>query len=268
LISLKTPGELDAIAAAGSILARLFEEIRGVVEPDTTTARLDAFAEEFIRSHPGAEPAFKGLYGFPASLCTSVNHEVVHGIPSSRRHLESGDIVSIDAGVKLDGWFADMAVTVAVGETEPATERLLAVTQTALRAGIAAALAGNRVGDIGHAVQTVAEAAGFSVVRELVGHGLGREPHEEPQVPNYGRRGRGLRLQPGLVIAIEPMVNEGGPEVRTLSDRWTVVTADRRRSAHFEHTIAVTEAGPRILTEPVGTASRVGRGGVLRSAEG
>lgn len=268
MISLKTPGELDAIAAAGSILARLFEDIRGEVEPGASTAKLDAFAEEFIRSHPGAEPAFKGLYGFPASLCTSINHEVVHGIPSTRRRLESGDIVSIDAGVKLDGWFADMAVTVPVGEVEATTERLLAVTQAALTAGIAAARADNRVGDIGHAVQTAAESAGFSVVRELVGHGLGREPHEEPQVPNYGRRGRGLRLQPGLVIAIEPMVNEGAAEVRTLSDRWTVITVDRRRSAHFEHTVAVTESGPRILTEPVGAAGRGGRGRMVRSVEG
>ena len=255
MISLKSPAELDAIAAAGAILARLFEEIRAEIEPGVSTGELDAFAEEFIRSHPGAEPAFKGLYGFPASLCTSVNHEVVHGIPSRRRRLDSGDILSIDAGVKLDGWFADMAVTFPVGEIEPELDRLLQVTQAALGAGIAAARPGNRVGDIGHAVQTVAESAGFSVVRELVGHGLGREPHEEPQIPNYGRRGRGLRLQPGLVLAIEPMVNAGRADVRTLADRWTVVTADQLRSAHFEHTVAITDQGPRILTEPVPAAS-------------
>jgi methionyl aminopeptidase len=253
MISLKTPGELDAIAAAGAVLARLFEEIPVRVVPGTTTAALDAFAEEFIRSHPGADPAFKGLYGFPSSLCTSINHEVVHGIPSPKRRLEPGDILSVDAGVRLDGWYADMAVTLPVGEIDAEAERLLRVTREALRAGIAAAMSGNRTGDIGHAVQGVAERAGYTVVRELVGHGVGRAPHEEPQVPNYGRRGRGVRLQPGLVVAIEPMVNEGSSNVKTLPDRWTVVTTDRRRSAHFEHTVGVTEAGPRILTEPFAT---------------
>jgi methionyl aminopeptidase len=255
MISLKTPAEIDTIAAAGAILAHVLEEVRGHVAPGVTTGELDAIAEELIRSHRGAEPAFKGLYGFPASLCTSVNHEVVHGIPSLKRRLEAGDIVSIDAGVRLDGWYADMAVTQPVGAVDESAELLLRVTQEALRAGIAAAAPGNRIGDISHAVQHVAEAAGFSVVRELVGHGLGRGPHEEPQVPNFGRRGRGLRLQPGLVIAIEPMVNEGAPTVRTLADRWTVVTTDRGRSAHFEHTVAVTDDGPRILTVPVAAVS-------------
>jgi methionyl aminopeptidase len=218
------------------------------VAPGVTTAELDEFAEEMIRSHAGAEPAFKGLYGFPASLCTSINHEVVHGIPSPVRRLEDGDMISIDAGVKLDGWFADAAITVPVGHVDAETARLLDTTQDALAAGISSAVAGNRLGDIGPAVQTVAEAAGYSVVRELVGHGVGRGPHEEPQVPNFGRQGRGLKLQRGLVLAIEPMVNQGTAKVRTLADRWTVVTVDSLRSAHFEHTVAVTENGPRVLT--------------------
>jgi methionyl aminopeptidase len=248
VISLKTPAEIDAIAQAGRILAALFREIEPRIAPGVSTLELDAFAEEFIRSHDGATPAFKGLYGFPASLCTSLNDEVVHGIPSARRRLRSGDIVSVDAGVKLDGWFADSARTFPVGEIPPKTQVLIAATQQALHAGIAQTRAGNRLGDVGHAIQTIARAAGLGIVRDLVGHGIGREPHEEPQVPNYGERGRGLPLQPGLVLAIEPMLNEGGPGVRTLPDRWTVVTADRSRSAHFEHTVAVTADGPRILT--------------------
>lgn len=248
MIALKSAAEVDAIARAGAILARLFLELRPWIQPGITTAELDRIAEEFIRGHEGAEPAFKGLYGFPGSLCTSVNQEVVHGIPSRHRRLAEGDIISIDAGVKLDGWFADAAVTYPVGEISEDAQRLLDTTRRALEAGIAQARPGNRIGDIGHAVQSVAEAAGFGVVRDLVGHGVGRAAHEEPQVPNYGRPGHGLKLQVGLVLAIEPMLNEGGPEVRTLADRWTVVTADRRRSAHFEHTVAVTENGPRVLT--------------------
>jgi methionyl aminopeptidase len=248
MIRLKTAGEIDAIAAAGEILAGFFEAIAAEVRPDVTTADLDRFGETFIRSHPGAEPAFKGLYGFPASLCISVNEEVVHGIPAANRRLREGDIVSIDAGVKLDGWFADRAMTYAVGSVDARAARLMAVTRQCLEAAIDQARSGRRLGDVGHAVQERAEAAGYEVVRELVGHGLGREPHEEPQVPNFGRAGRGLPLRPGLVIAIEPMVNEGTADIRTLSDRWTVVTADGRRSAHFEHTVAVTQNGPRILT--------------------
>lgn len=261
MISLKTPQEIDAIGRAGEILARLFDELRGRVVPGVTTEALDRIAEDFIRSHERAEPAFKGLYGFPASLCTSVNEEVVHGIPSSRRALAEGDIISIDAGVKLDGWYGDMAQTLGVGEIDDDAERLLRVTGEALAAGIEQAQPGRRIGDIGHAVQSVAEAAGFTVVRELVGHGVGRGPHEEPQVPNFGRPGKGVQLKPGLVLAIEPMVNEGVAGVRTLADKWTVVTLDRRRSAHFEHTVAITEAGPRILTaaEPAGApAERTG----------
>ena len=248
MIPLKSASEIDAIAAAGDILGRLLAAIAAEVAPGKSTLELDRFGEEFIRSHPGAVPAFKGLYGFPENLCISVNQEVVHGIPKRNRVLKEGDVVSVDAGVKLDGWFADAAVTYPVGEIDERAGRLLQVTQEALRKAIEKAITGNRLGDIGHAVQTTAESAGFNVVRELVGHGIGREPHEEPQVPNYGAPGKGMRLQPGMVLAIEPMVNEGVAGVRTLSDRWTVVTADNRRSAHFEHTVAITDNGPRILT--------------------
>lgn len=248
MIPLKSASEIDAIAAAGDILGRLLAAIATEVAPGKSTLELDRFGEEFIRSHPGAVPAFKGLYGFPENLCISVNQEVVHGIPKRNRVLKEGDVVSVDAGVKLDGWFADAAVTYPVGEIDERAGRLLQVTQEALRKAIEKAITGNRLGDIGHAVQTTAESAGFNVVRELVGHGIGREPHEEPQVPNYGAPGKGMRLQPGMVLAIEPMVNEGVAGVRTLSDRWTVVTADNRRSAHFEHTVAITDNGPRILT--------------------
>lgn len=247
MIVLKSGSEIEAMAVAGRILGALHRELAARVEPGISTAALDAIAEEFIRSHDGAEPAFKGLYGFPASLCTSVNEEVVHGIPS-KRVLREGDVVSVDAGVKVDGWYSDAARTFAVGEIDEESERLLRVTRESLEAGIAQVRSGNRIGDIGHAVQAVAEAAGFGVVRDLVGHGLGRDPHEEPQVPNFGRPGRGARLQAGLVIAIEPMVNAGGIGVRTLADRWTVVTADGSRSAHFEETVAVTDEGALVLT--------------------
>jgi methionyl aminopeptidase len=248
VITLRSTQEIDAIAAAGVIIGRLHQELGARIVPGITTQELDAFGEQFIRSYDGAEPAFKGLYGFPAALCISVNEEVVHGIPSSRRTLREGDIVSLDAGVKLNGWYADAACTFAVGSVDEETERLLQVTRASLEAAIAAAVPGMHLGDVGYAVQQVAEAAGFSVARDLVGHGIGREPHEEPQVPNFGRPGRGLELRAGLVIAIEPMVNAGGAAVRTLPDRWTVVTADRKRSAHFEHTVAVMDGGARILT--------------------
>ena len=252
MIALKTPGEIDAIAAAGEILGAFFEALPARVQPGVSTLELDEFAEEFIRSHAGAEPAFKGLYGFPGSICASVDQEVVHGIPSAKRVLAEGSVISVDAGVRLDGWYADAAVTLPVGAIDEPTGRLLETTQQALRAGIAEARPGQRLGDVGHAIQRVADQAGFSIVRDLVGHGIGRDPHEEPQVPNYGQPGRGLRLQAGLVLAIEPMINAGGAEVRTLPDRWTVVTTDRKRSAHFEHTVAIEEEGPRILTVPAG----------------
>jgi methionyl aminopeptidase len=247
VISLKSATEIEAMARAGGVLAALFEELGARVVPGVTTLELDVVAEAFIRSHEGAVPAFKGLYGFPASLCASVNEEVVHGIPSDRQ-LQEGDIVSLDAGVKLGGWFADAARTFPVGEVDDETRRLLDVTWTSLEAGIEQARAGNRLGDIGAAIQKVAEDAGFGVVRDLVGHGIGREPHEEPQVPNYGKPGRGVRLQAGMVLAIEPMINAGGIGIRTLPDRWTVVSADGLRSAHFEQTVAITENGPRVLT--------------------
>ncbi len=245
---LKKPEEIEAIARAGRIIAELFEMLPEHVQPGVSTADIDALSEEFIRGHDGAEPAFKGLYGFPASVCASVNHEVVHGIPSPYRRLNDGDIISVDVGVKLDGWFADSARTFPVGTIDEETRRLLDVTQEALALGIAEARPDNRLGDIGHVIQKKAEGAGYGVVRELVGHGIGREPHEDPQVPNFGTAGRGARLEVGLVIAIEPMVNLGTASVRTLPDRWTVVTTDQRRSAHFEHTVAVTKDGPRILT--------------------
>jgi methionyl aminopeptidase len=248
VIQLKTPDEIAAIARAGSILAALFNAIEAEVQPGRNTAELDRFAEEFITAHDGARPAFKGLYGFPASLCTSLNYEVVHGIPSRKRVLQEGDIISVDAGVHLEGWFADAAITLPVGEVDALSQTLLRTTQASLRHGIAQAVSGNRLGDIGYAVQETAEKDGFSVVRDLVGHGIGREPHEEPQVPNFGRPGKGLLLQAGMVLAIEPMVNAGVAAVRTLADRWTVVTVDKKRSAHFEHTVAITDNGPRVLT--------------------
>lgn len=248
MIQLKSLREIDAMAEGGRILGRTLAALRGAVRPGVTTLALDQIAEEFIRSHDGATPAFKGLYGFPGSVCISVNHEIVHGIPSRKRTLVEGDIVSLDVGVKYDGLYTDSAVTVPVGTITAQDQRLLDVTRESLEAGIAAAVPGNHVGDIGHAVQTVVERAGFSVVRELVGHGVGHGPHEDPQVPNHGKPKRGTKLMPGLTIAIEPMVNAGLAGTRTLPDRWTVVTVDGKRSAHFEHTVAVTENGPRILT--------------------
>ncbi|MBB4634472.1 type I methionyl aminopeptidase [Longimicrobium terrae] len=248
MIHLKTAAEIDTIAQAGAILAALYREIPGEIRPGVTTADLDRWAEAFIRSHPGAIPAFKGLYGFPATLCVSVNHEVVHGIPSTRRPLKEGDVLSVDCGVKLEGFYADAAITCPVGAIAPEAQGLLDRTQEALARGIAEARPGHRLGDVGAAIQEVADEAGYGVVRELVGHGVGRQPHEEPQVPNFGKRGKGLKLVEGMVLAIEPMFNLGTANVRTLPDRWTVVTADRKVSAHFEHTVAVTADGPRILT--------------------
>jgi methionyl aminopeptidase len=252
VIQLKSPREIDTMAVGGRILARTLAVLRETVRPGISTGELDEVAEDFIRSHAGAVPAFKGLYGFPGSVCISVNHEIVHGIPSRKRVLVDGDIVSLDFGVKFEGLFTDSAETVAVGEIAAHDRRLLEVTRESLQAGIAAARAGNHIGDIGHAVQTVVERAGFSVVRELVGHGVGHGPHEDPQVPNHGKPKRGTKLVPGLTIAIEPMVNAGLPGTKTLSDKWTVVTVDGKRSAHFEHTVAITEHGPRVLTIDAG----------------
>ena len=248
MIQLKSPREIEIMAAGGRILGATIELLTSRVIPGISTGELDQIADEFIRSHEGAVPAFKGLYGFPGSVCLSVNQEIVHGIPSPKRVLREGDIISLDVGVKYQGFYTDAAATVPVGRVSDETQRLLDVTKQALAAGIAAAQLGNHTGDIGAAIFDVVERAHFTVAKDLVGHGVGVEPHEEPQVPNFGKPKRGTKLVTGLTIAIEPMVNIGRADTRTLSDKWTVVTADGTRSAHFEHTIAVTDNGPRILT--------------------
>ena len=245
----KTPAELDAMAAAGAVLARCHELMAAELAVGVTTAHLDAIAEEFILSE-GAVPAFKGYPGvtpFPASICPSVNDQVVHAIPGAYA-LRDGDVLSLDAGVVLDGWVADAARTYAIGQVSPIAARLIESTRVALERGIAAAVPGNHVGDIGAAVQAEVEAAGFSVVQSLVGHGVGRSMHEEPQVPNFGRPGTGTELREGYVIAIEPMVNVGRHEVVLSDDGWAITTKDGSLSAHWEHTVAVTADGPRILT--------------------
>jgi methionyl aminopeptidase len=248
VISIKSAREVDTMARAGRIVFETLELMRRIVRPGLSTEDLDREAEAFIRSHPGATPSFKGLYDFPKTLCTSIDDEIVHGIPSTRRVLREGSIVSVDVGVCIGGLHADSATTIPVGAIAPEVQRLLNVTQRSLEAGIAVARAGNHVGDIGHAVQQVAEAAGFGVVRELVGHGIGTRFHEEPQIPNFGMPKRGAQLKSGMTLAIEPMITIGSPVTRTLPDKWTVVTQDRSLSAHFEHTVAVTDGDPRILT--------------------
>ena len=250
MITIKSPREVETMAAAGRIVAETLAVVAREVRPGVSTEARDRIAEQFIRSHPGARPSFKGLYDFPATLCTSINQEVVHGIPSSKRILKEGDLLSVDVGVWLEGLHADSAATFPVVPVSPEAQKLLRVTQEALVAGVAQARAGNHVGDIGYAVQRVAEGAGYSVVRELVGHGIGAMFHEEPQVPNYGKPKRGPRLVAGMTIAIEPMINVGGAEIRTLEDKWTVITEDGSLSAHFEHTVAILENGgpPRVLT--------------------
>ena len=248
MIQLKSQREIEIMARGGRILAETVKLMERSVKAGMTTADLDRIAEDFIRSHNGAIPSFKGLYNFPASICSSINNEIVHGIPSRKRILYEGDVVSIDVGVQYEGYHTDSATTVAVGSVNDESRHLLQVTREALDAGVAAAKVGNHLGDIGAAIQAVVEAAGFSVVRDLVGHGIGTGFHEEPQVPNYGKPNRGIRLVPGLTIAIEPMVNVGKPGIRTMPDKWTVVTVDGKRSAHFEHTVAITDDGPRVLT--------------------
>ncbi len=248
MITLKSSRELEVMRRAGRIVHGTLALMREILEPGMSTEDLDREAEKFIRSHAGATPSFKGLYGFPKTLCTSVDVEIVHGIPSSKKVLSEGSIVSVDCGVHLEGLHADSAVTLPVGEIAPEVRELLRVTEESLVAGIAAAKVGHRVGDIGHAVQTVAEAAGYGVVRELVGHGIGSRFHEEPQVPNFGRPGKGPMLRAGMTIAIEPMITLGDPATRTLEDKWTVVTRDGTWSAHFEHTVAITDDGPLLLT--------------------
>ena len=246
MVYLRDRDEIDAIRAAARIVAKTIDMLCREVRPGVTTAELDKAAEKFIRSQ-GGEPAFKGYRGFPGSICASPNSMVVHGIPGSYK-LGRGDILSIDIGVVLDGWVADAAVTIPIGNVTPVAKRLLASTKAALFDAVEQCRPGNRLGDVSHAVQARVEGDGFSVVRSLVGHGIGREMHEEPQVPNYGPPERGPRLMAGQVLAIEPMVNVGGPEVVTQPDGWTVVTRDGSLSAHFEHTVAVGPRGPEILS--------------------
>jgi methionyl aminopeptidase len=245
----KSPSELEKMRASGRIVRQVLDTVRAMVKPGVTTMDLERAAEKKIKEL-GAKPAFKGYYDYPCVLCTSVNQEIVHGIPSAKRMLKDGDIVSIDCGVVLDGYYGDAAITVPVGnEIAPEVQKLLEVTEASLYRGIAAARIGNTVGDVGAAVQELVEANGFSVVREFVGHGIGTRLHEDPQVPNYGTRGHGARLREGMVIAIEPMVNAGTAGARVLDDKWTAVTEDGSFSAHFEHCVAVTTDGPVILTQ-------------------
>ena len=250
-IELKSASEIAVMQRAGIIVWEILQEMARAATPGVSTLEIDELSEELIYKK-GAKPAFKGYRGFPGCVCISLNEEVVHGIPSKKRVLSDGDIVSLDFGVVLDGFFGDSAITVPVGEVSQAAKRLIDVTRASMHAGIAAMLPGNRLHDIGHAVQEHVERHGFSVVRDFVGHGIGRRLHEDPQVPNYGTPGTGLRLKPGMVLAIEPMVNAGSPDVQILDDEWTAVTADGQLSAHFEHTIAILPEGHRILTLPPG----------------
>ncbi|MDE3200393.1 MAG: type I methionyl aminopeptidase [Acidobacteriota bacterium] len=248
-VVIKSSQEIEKMRRAGQVVREVLELVRGLVKPGATTLDLEKAAEARIKEL-GAKPAFKGYHGFPCVLCTSVNSEVVHGIPSAKRVLKEGDIVSVDCGAIVDGYFGDSAITVPVGQKiAPDTARLLKVTEDSLHKAIAVVKPGATLGDIGAAVQTVVEAEGFSVVRDFVGHGIGSNMHEEPQVPNFGEAGRGMKLRAGMVIAIEPMVNVGKPDVKVLKDGWTAVTNDGSMSAHFEHTVAVTDTGARILTE-------------------
>ncbi len=248
-VVLKSSREIEKMHRAGKVVREVLELVRSRVKPGATTLDLENMAAKRIEEL-GAKPAFKGYHGYPCVLCTSVNSEVVHGIPSARRTLKEGDIVSVDCGAVVDGYYGDAAITVPVGQKiDPDTARLLRVTEESLKSGIAAVKPGATLGDIGAAVQSVVEAEGFSVVRDFVGHGIGFNMHEDPQVPNFGEAGHGMKLRAGMVIAIEPMVNAGGPDVRVLKDGWTAVTGDGSMSAHFEHTVAVTATGSMILTD-------------------
>jgi methionyl aminopeptidase len=248
MVILKSLQEIEKIRKASLIVAEALDGIRGMVRPGVSTQSLDAFAERFILA-AGAKPAFKGYRGYPKTLCTSVNKEVIHGIPSKDVVLKAGDIVSVDVGAVVEGFYGDAAITLPVGTITPAAERLVRVTEESLLRGIAQAQPGNYLYDISNAVQSYVESNGYSVVREYVGHGIGRNLHEDPQIPNYGERGKGIRLKPGMVLAIEPMVNAGGSATFVQEDNWTAVTKDGSLSAHFEHTIAVMPDGPRILTK-------------------
>jgi len=248
-ITIRTPQEIEKLRHSGQVVREVLEHVREAVKPGATTLDLETAAAAKIREL-GATPAFKGYRGYPCVLCTSVNSEVVHGIPSAERKLREGDIVSIDTGVVIDGYYGDSAITVAVGRKVAAkTQRLLDVTQASLASAIREVKPGATLGDVGAAVQEMVEAEGFSVVRDFVGHGIGTKLHEDPQVPNYGTRGHGQRLQAGMVLAIEPMVNAGRPGVLVLKDGWTAVTQDGSLSAHFEHTVVVTESGAQVLTQ-------------------
>jgi methionyl aminopeptidase len=249
VITRKTADQIALMRRAGKVVAEMHEVCIRATKPGATTADLDRAAREVLERR-GARSNFLGYHGFPAVVCTSPNEVIVHGIPSDQVVIEEGDILSIDCGAIIEGWHADAAVTIPVGEVDEESKRLLAVTRRSLEAAIEQVVEGHRLGDVGAAVEGIAEAAGFTVVREYVGHGIGTAMHEEPQVPNYGPPGRGMRLREGHVLAIEPMVNAGGPETEVLDDGWTVVTRDGRRSAHFEHTIAVTDHGPEVLTLP------------------
>jgi methionyl aminopeptidase len=247
VIVCRSAAELERMREAGQLVGKVLSELAAKVAPGISTADLDDLAETRIRE-AGGVPAFKGYHGYPATICTSINEEVIHGIPSGRRVLGDGDVVSIDVGVSIGGYFGDSALTLPVGQVSEEAAALLRVTEESLYKAIECARPGNRVSDIGHAVQQHVEAYGFSVVREFVGHGIGQQMHEEPQIPNYGEPGRGPRLSEGMVLAIEPMVNAGKAAVKVLSDGWTAVTKDKSLSAHFEHTVAVTAGAPWILT--------------------
>ena len=249
MITRKSPEQIALMRRAGKVVAEMHEECVRAAKPGATTADVDAVAREVI-DRRGARSNFLNYHGFPAVVCTSPNNVIVHGIPSDDVVLEEGDILSIDCGAIIEGWHADAALTVPIGEIDDESKRLIEVTRASLEAAIDQVVEGHRLGDVGAAVEGVATDAGFTVVREYVGHGIGTAMHEEPQVPNYGPAGRGLKLKEGLVLAIEPMVNAGGPETEVLDDGWAVVTRDGRRSAHFEHTIAVTDHGPEVLTLP------------------
>ncbi len=246
MVVIKTEDDLKRMRVSNRLAARVRDEVAGWIRPGLTTQEIGAYAAELIRK-AGGECAFLGYQGFPGTICVSVNEEVVHGIPGGRR-VEIGDLVSLDIGVLIDGFYGDTATTVMVGVTDPEWIRLVRVTEQALRAGVEQAVCGNRVSDISHAVQRTVEKAGFTVVRDFVGHGIGRELHEDPQVPNYGKPGKGGLLRPGMTLAIEPMVNMGKAAVKVMEDGWTVRTRDRMPSAHFEHTVAISSAGPEILT--------------------
>ncbi|MCX7839072.1 MAG: type I methionyl aminopeptidase [Anaerolineae bacterium] len=249
MIVIKSKSELAIMREAGRIVAKTLEELKQIIRPGVTTYELDQLAQTIITRH-GAVPTFKGYRGFPASICTSINHEVVHGIPSKKRVLNEGDIISIDVGATLKGLIGDAAITLPVGRVSERARRLLETTEGALWAAIAQCRAGNYLEDISAAIQDYAESRGYSVVREYVGHGVGRQMHEDPQVPNFRQGKRGPQLKPGMTLALEPMVNEGTAETRVLRDKWTVVTKDGKLSAHFEHTVAITNGEPDILTLP------------------